>query len=43
MCGNVANSGETLFTVWRLGGPLMARTDPREIGHLEGTQMARLK
>jgi len=30
MCGNAAaKRGRRLFGVWRLGGPLMARTDPR--------------
>ena len=36
-------AGRRLFAVWRLGGPLMARTDPRLTGHLDGPKMARLK
>jgi len=46
MCGNVHCSchiGRRLCAVWQLGGPFMARTDPRQTGHLDGPKMARLK
>jgi len=31
------------FAVWQLGKPLMAPTDPREMGHLDKPKMAHLK
>jgi len=36
-------AGRRLFAIWRLGGPLMAHTDPRYTGHLEGPNMDRFQ